>query len=188
MLLQRNSCKSGIWLLQKIKDHSICSSFDCGDDDLNDYFHNESIPHKEQLIAQSYCLQSSTQLGVPVALLDFCNDSISFKDYRSFITNADVKKYPSLPAVKLTRFGVNQPFQQHGVGTHLLNMVKALFMTDNRTGCRWITVDAYSHVVGFYEKNGFELMTDKDKDNKIRAMAFDLKRFSPPPNFKFDIG
>ena len=30
------------------------------------------------------------------------------------------KRYPFLPAVKITRFGVSRPFQGRGVGSHLL--------------------------------------------------------------------
>ncbi|SLM30375.1 hypothetical protein MTBBW1_2200029 [Desulfamplus magnetovallimortis] len=53
-----------------------------------------------------------------------------------------------------------------------------LFLLDNRTGCRLITVDAYndSKVLKFYQKNDFSLFSEKDKNKKTRAMFFDLKR------------
>lgn len=31
----------------------------------------------------------------------------------------------------------------------------AYFIIDNKTGCRFITVDAYRNAIPFYEKNGF---------------------------------
>ena len=58
-------------------------------------------------------------------------------------------------------------------------MVKQLFITDNRTGCRFITVDANNkpRVIQFYKRNGFNLLTDQDQGRNQRAMFFDLKRF-----------
>ena len=42
--------------------------------------------------------------------------------------------------------------------------------TDNRTGCRLVTVDAYVEAVPFYQKNGFEIPEDmkKSADKKSR--------------------
>ena len=56
-------------------------------------------------------------------------------------------------------------------------MVKRFFTTENRTGCRFITVDAYSNVTDFYRKNGFGFYTDKDREKPRRVMFFDLIRF-----------
>ncbi len=51
-----------------------------------------------------------------------------------------------------------------------------MYIEDNqRSGCRFITVDANANAFHFYEKNGFSFITDKDKSNKNRAMYFDLK-------------
>ena len=60
-----------------------------------------------------------------------------------------------------------------------MNLAKQFFTTENRTGCRLITVDAYNRpdVVTFYEKNGFRFLTSDDADKETRIMYFDLKRF-----------
>jgi GNAT superfamily N-acetyltransferase len=110
-------------------------------------------------------------------LLDFCNDAIKIQyPFEGVDTRIH---YPFLPAVKLTRFGVKKQLQGHNIGTHALNMVKQLFITDNRTGCHFITVDADNkpRVIQFYERNGFNLLTNQDKGRNQRAMFFDLKRF-----------
>lgn len=54
------------------------------------------------------------------------------------------------------------------IGSHTLNMIKKLFVTENRTGCRFITVDAYNNeeVLQFYQKNEFQFFYDKDEDKK----------------------
>jgi hypothetical protein len=46
-----------------------------------------------------------------------------------------------------------------------------------QAGCRFITVDAYSNAVPFYEKNDFKYLTDKDKQDETRAMYLDLKSY-----------
>ncbi len=176
----RNEYVDDIWILKKVENPTLCGSFDCGDDDLNEYFHVDAMLHKKELLTQTYCLGVRAMPNLVVALLDFCNDAVLLKKYSDAIDiNIDERKrYPSLPAVKLTRFGVAKDFQRLSIGTHVLNMVKKFFTIDNRTGCRFITVDAYNNpgVINFYEKNGFKRLTDKDKDKNTRSLFFDLKR------------
>ncbi len=47
----------------------------------------------------------------------------------------------------------------------------------NRTACRFLTVDAYSNAVGFYESMGFRFITKKDEGEDTRLMYYDLKKF-----------
>ena len=59
-------------------------------------------------------------------------------------------------------------------------MAKKFFLEDNRTGCRFMTVDAYNNdrVIKFYKKNGFQFLSNKDTNKKTRIMYFDLKRLA----------
>ena len=58
-------------------------------------------------------------------------------------------------------------------------MSKEFFRTNNRTGCRFITVDAYNDeaTLNFYKKNGFDFLWNADKNDNTRIMFFDLMRF-----------
>ena len=60
----------------------------------------------------------------------------------------------------------------------MLNLTKLLFLTNNRTGCRFITVDAYNteEAIGMYKKNYYTFMTDIDQDDDTRIMYYDLTR------------
>ena len=49
-----------------------------------------------------------------------------------------------------------------------------MFVIKNKTGCRFITVDAYLNAIPFYEKNGFRMMNLEDDDPHTRLMYFDL--------------
>lgn len=104
------------------------------------------------------------------------------------ISNA--KRGRSYPAVLIGRIGVNEDFQGFQVGSQLLDFVKAWFYhKDNKTGCRFIVVDAYNkqRVLSYYANNGFKFLFKTEEDEKLyyevdansdihtRLMYFDLK-------------
>lgn len=84
------------------------------------------------------------------------------------------KQYSSYPAVKIGRLGVHHTYQNVGFGGQLLDYIKGMFINMNRTGCQYITVDAYKQSLRFYEKNGFRYLTESDKDLDTRQMYFSL--------------
>lgn len=183
---ERNEIVDDVWILQKVSDDNILFSFDCGNEDLNEYFQQDALLHRDELISQTYNLKDTEEPDLPVALIDFCNDSIMLKKFK--IAEPEVteaKRYPFMPAVKITRLGVSDQFRHNGIGTQVINMVKRFFLTQNRTGCRFITVDAYNeegnNAVGFYLKNDFQFFSHKDERKKTRAMYFDLKRLLSSP-------
>lgn len=47
-------------------------------------------------------------------------------------------------------------------------------LADNKTGCRFITVDAYAAAIPFYLRNGFVPLNDEDIDDLTRLLYFDL--------------
>ena len=54
--MKRNSFVKDDWILENVTDLSVCSSFSCGDDDLDDYFHVDAVWHREELISQTYTI------------------------------------------------------------------------------------------------------------------------------------
>lgn len=57
-----------------------------------------------------------------------------------------------------------------------------MFITENRTGCSFITVDALQGAVPFYLKNGFEYIRQEDKTNttdRTTLLFFDLYSLVP---------
>ena len=56
----------------------------------------------------------------------------------------------------------------------LNDFTKRYFTADNKTGCRFITVDAYSATIPFYLRNGFVPLNDDDIDEPTRLLYFDL--------------
>lgn len=115
-----------------------------------------------------------------IAFFSLLNDKITVEDvdsrnqWKKWFKKPTGKDFSSHPAMKLGRLGVSNGFKGIGIGTIILGYIKELFITNNRTGCRYITVDAYGASLTFYEKNGFRYLTTKDKDSDTRLMYFDL--------------
>jgi len=181
-------------IMENDEDFRSTKDFDCGNEDLNEFFQKDALNHKKVLLAKTYYLESrkATDEGIlfPVAFVSFLNDIISitkeekktkkkkfWKDLKK-ILHYHKRKYSSFPAVKIARLGVKKEYQRQNIGTALLNMTKDLFLTDNRTGCRFITVDAYNkeYTISFYKKNGFRFLTEEDAEKDTRIMYFDLTR------------
>jgi len=179
----RNAYQFDGWTLEKASDGFDLSCIDCGDADLNDYFHNDSVAYRRQLLTQTYVFHTSEDSEV-LAAVDFCNDSLP----RERMTGGQRRKiahekrgFQSFPAVKITRLGVDKTLQGGGVGSALLETIKQFFLSDNRTGCRFLTVDAYRTAVGFYERNDFVRMLTpeteaENPDSPTVPLFFDLLR------------
>ena len=56
----------------------------------------------------------------------------------------------------------------------LLNFIKSYFLEDNKSGCRFITVDAYHDVIPFYQNNDFQFLRKEEDDFVTRLLYYDL--------------
>jgi len=183
---ERNSIEDYGFIFSRITDFSWFADFDCSQGDLNDFIQNDASKHRSELIAETYSYSYKFEDGtcLPLAFVSLSNDTIK----RESLSKKALKKIPrglryeALPAVKIGRLGVMKEFHNMDVGTALVNLLKQLFTTENRTGCRFMTVDAYNdqRVLSFYQKNGFDFYYDEDVSEDTRIMFFDLKTFVPP--------
>jgi GNAT superfamily N-acetyltransferase len=165
--------------------------FDCGDADLNEYFLEDAIAARAQMTCETFALHHDDAPETVVGLVSVCNDVVAVKKLRVFPQFAKTPEaklnYSEWPAVKIARLAVRKEVQSRDIGTHLVNLLKELFVFQNRTGCRVMTVDAYNNprVLRFYQKNGFQFLTGKDNEKHTRSMLFDLltwknAQFDPP--------
>jgi GNAT superfamily N-acetyltransferase len=152
--------------------------FDCGDPDLNEFLSIDAKSYLLQLLAVTYIIESDSGI---IAFFSVLNDKILYEQVgKNNLWNKIRKNVPhrkhfkSYPAVKLGRFAVNIPYQKQRFGTVLLDYIKGFFIDGNKTGCRFITVDAYRGSLSFYEKNGFKFMTEDDQEADTRLMYYDL--------------
>jgi len=165
----------------RLKASDSVKSFDCGDKDLNDFILNRAPDFQKQLLSVSYGYANPTN-GQLLAYCSLANDKVAITDFADqtefnrFRKNRfpNEKRLKSYPAVKLCRLGVDINSRGQQIGTIVLDYIKSMFVYENKTGCRFLTVDAYLEAVPFYEKNGFRHMTHNDNDPHTRLMYFDL--------------
>lgn len=154
--------------------------FDCGNTDLNGFLFDNALDHSNQLLATTFIIQSENET---VAYFNYLNDKIShtdidnksvFLDRISSLLPVGKDGYTSYPAVKIGRLAVSVNFKGNGYGREIINFTKGLFVDNNRTGCKFITVDAYRESLDFYTKNGFKFLSSRDKKSDTRLMYFNL--------------
>jgi hypothetical protein len=126
---------------------------------LNDFFKSDCIDYSEQLLGKTYCFTLDEKPTIIVCLFTVSNDSIKTNLLPKKKKNKLNRKIPyrkrrgSYPAVLIGRLGVNKNFKRKGIGCQLMNFIKAWFIDENnKTGCRYIVVDAYNEgiPINFY--------------------------------------
>ena len=181
--MNQNELIFGDWVLRPLADLDLhVSHFDCGDFEMNAYFRQKSKKYRKQLLVQSYHFCPMEYEGnIPIVLVDLCNDVVCRKMLPDPEIIPDQKRFlETFPAVKIARLGRNVKFKGMGAAKHLFNALKFFFTENNRTGCRFLTLDAYRERVGLYEDCGFiRTLADEDENTQKRtvSMLFDLLTF-----------
>jgi len=152
--------------------------FVCGDDDLEDFFHNEAVLYAKTCLGKTYCfIDNSGEETEIVAFFTVSNDSVKTTFIPKSSTNKVQRKIPgqkhlrTYPAVLLGRLGVATKYQGKDffVGRQVINYLKTWFIEeDNKTGCRFLVVDAYNkeRVLKFYERNGFKYLYSDERQER----------------------
>jgi GNAT superfamily N-acetyltransferase len=171
--------------LKRFNNNIDLSSFTCGNSDLDDFIKSDAAKYMDNLYAVTYLFIHNENEKI-VAFFSVSNDNLRDDGFDKNIWRHFQKKIPHLkrrrnyPAVLLGRLGVCSEYARNGIGTEVLNFIKGWFRFENKTGCRFILVDAYNidKVTEFYTKNGFSFLVEKDQSDDTRFMFFDLAKFS----------
>ena len=173
--MSRNRYSNGQYVLNPVTDFSIFTGFTCcgpddDDRDLDNFIRDDAERHLHDKMAVTYGVffPEAALSKYPLAFFTLQNDALKIES-RGY-------PYKTPPAVKIGRFGVSADFQSQGIGTDIITMIKDLMCSDNRTGCRYITVDAYNRprVLRFYQKNGFAFLKTPNHQRRQELMYFDL--------------
>lgn len=157
------------------------SNFDCNDEDLNDFLMNEANLYRNALLSVTYLVEDK-QTNDILAYFSLSNDKISISDFESKTEFNRFRKHKfenekrlrSYPAIKIGRLGISKNAQHQSIGTYLLEFIEDYFIIDNKSGCRFVTVDAYVDAIPFYIKNNYQFLNNDDEDKHTRVMYFDL--------------
>ena len=110
-----------------------------------------------------------------ISLTDFPTNSAYNRFRKQFF--AQGKMFKSYPALKICRLATDKKFRGEGLGTMMVNMIITSYKSDNKAGCRFITVDAYAEALPFYYKLGFLPLSKEDEDAPTRLLYFDLESY-----------
>jgi hypothetical protein len=117
--------------------------------------------------------------GLALAFATLQNDAV-ITEPEDLPEVRSIYPYAAYPAVKIGRFGVRLEYQKQRLGSLFLYMLKTLMLESNRTGCRFITIDARRdkknkiNTTDFYAHNGFSLLPCRPKTSHSVPMYFDL--------------
>ena len=180
-------------------DHSKhdVSTFDCGDDDLNDFLKTDASHYQADHLSFTRLVFLKGELIGYITLLADCiilqtgEKKKALKEAR-----AEHQAILTFPAIKIGRLGIKKEYQKSGVGTHLLNYTIGLVFRLNREmkiGCRFITLDAYPKSVSWYEKKRFVFNKHyKLKPQQVRGFLTFCRAFlgiekRSHPSMRYDI-
>lgn len=160
--------------------NTVIKPFSCTDKDLTEFLLEEAHNYLNDLMAVTYIAESADKQNT-LAYFSLLNDKLSYNPDEIILWNrinrliSNKKRRKSYPAVKIGRLAVNERYSGNHIGKALINNIVLMFILENKTGCRFITVDAYANATGFYQKCGFKFFSDKDSGDSTRLMFMDLK-------------
>ena len=153
----------------RLNPDGIAPEFDCGDEDLNEFFTKDASDWQKGLLAVTYYLYLQNKA---VLYFSLSNDKITADTLPKSLWRKIKSKFPhqkhrgDYPAVKIGRFAVDSEYRgrpEHW-GTKAMDFIKQWMITDNKTGCCFLTVDAYPSAVPFYIKNGFKFLGSQEEE------------------------
>lgn len=177
-----------------------CKGFTCKDEDITEFFTQDYADYAYQLLGKSYCFFKPDTSEI-VCAFTVANSSVKVDSLPSNLRNKlnrkipNAKRRPQYPAVLVGQLAVSDLFSGHHVGDELLDFIKSWFIDPlNKTGCRYVIVDAVNHpkVFEYYQRNGFKFLFSSDEEEwtflhnkgleqttpiepmKTRLMYFDL--------------
>lgn len=187
--------------LKKLDDEILksCYPFTCGDEDLDDFFLHDAMRYKAELLGKTYCFVLDEDPKTIVCMFTLSNDSVRvdvIPNNRGRKLSQDIPREKHMrryPGVLIGRLGINSDFSHQGIGSDLLDFVKSWFIDEeNKTGCRFLIVDAYNKVapLGFFQKNYFVFLFSSEQQEAenlgyepskplhTRLMYYDLKKLT----------
>lgn len=177
---------------------TYCAPFSCEDNDLDEFFATDAFLYDSELLGRTYAWVNAADPTQILGLVTLANDSVKAQFITSSARNrlqrsiSNSKRGINYPAVLIGRLGVSTAYRNKGlnIGSQIIDFIKDWFRSsDNKTGCRFIVVDAYNNerTLKFYTKNGFKplykteteerefLGLDANDALETRFMFFDLK-------------
>lgn len=137
-------------------DTNVLISFSCGVKELDVYFKKYALNNENNGYGKTFVLEDNE---VILGFFTLCTASIKFDEY-PVNSSSKMPKYP-IPCVRIARLAVNKNYQGRGYGRELLKQAFIRILSVEKTiGLRLVIVDAKSSSASFYEKYGFQKLSE----------------------------
>jgi len=114
------------------------SEFDCENNDLNEFLKKDARIHYSERLAQTFVILDGDRIAGFFSLLA---DSLRLGEEETADFRERGISYPSFPAVKIGRFGIDQGYKRKGVGKLAFRGIVGLVNNlREEIGCRFLTV------------------------------------------------
>lgn len=152
-----------------------CNGFTCKDADITEFFTHDYADYTYQLLGKSYCFVKPDTSEI-VCAFTVANSSVKVASLPSGLRNKlnrkipNAKRSPQYPAVLVGQLAVSDLFSGHHIGDELLDFIKSWFIDPlNKTGCRYVIVDAVNHpkVFDYYQRNDFKFLFSSDEEEWV---------------------
>ena len=149
-----------------------CNGFKCKDKDITDFFTNDYADYAYQLLGKSYCFINNIKSDI-VCAFTVANSCVKVDLLPAKLRNKlnrkipNAKRRPQYPAVLVGQLAVSDSYGGYHIGDELLDFIKSWFIDPlNKTGCRYVIVDAVNHpkVFEYYQRNGFNFLFSSDEE------------------------
>lgn len=155
-----------------------CQPFYCGASDLDEFLEKDSLLYEQSLMGKTYCWllkDDNTKIVGYVTLANAGIQTTHMQNNPKRHLNKNIpyeKQGRTYPAVLIGRLAVAKEFQgsEYRVGTQIMDFVKKWFVAyDNKTGCRYILVDAVNNpkTLSYYDRNEFRPLFPRMEDEKL---------------------
>ena len=149
--------------------------FTCGDHDLDEFFTNDCFAYSKELLGKTYCFKMDENPQNVVCAFTLANAGVRVSDLPNArkkkieVNIPHVKSLKDYPTVLVARLGVSKDFRSLHIGSDVLSYIKLWFLEPyNKTGCRFMIVDAYNEpaTIAFYEQNDFKTVFSTEQQEK----------------------
>ncbi len=171
------------------EEHDL-SNFECSSDDLTDFLKNDALKQQRMNLNITQLAVCDGEIAGFVSLL---TDTIKLKSIEDLKLKEDIKKELNisenndLPAIKIGRFAIDKKYVGKGLGSCIFRnvLLSILYLSKNKVGLRFITVEAYAISFNFYvEKNNFNY---RKSDIKLIEKLDNIIKQDPERQFHLHI-
>jgi len=156
-----------------LSEEQSISHFDCGNEDLNDFFNRDALAYQNQMLSQTCFFRHKKSRAIACAF-SFSASSIKTADLPGSRRKKVKELVPrekslkSYPGILIGRLGVAKQFSRHGVGSQVLDAIKNFCLVHFPYFVRFLLVDAYNEpaIISFYQKNDFILVFSTEQQEK----------------------